>query len=238
MILSNSSYPDIYQQMCAEREKVAFAVRKVKNKAKRIFSRRPVPAFLKEEYVVPASKNRYLIFAYAMTEREVNHDSFSCKAVLSLTRYDGRRELISLTTQNLFREEKKTGCEDFLQIFTGHFFARYRERSMLQARSTDPDGVAAIFFGRNSGFFQMLPFERLTLRAKDYPNGFAIQFNDGVSFGSDHSFTLPSGKNVNVFKHNTFISSSELKETQEKSVFGHDQLIGRVFRNLLSENDK
>ena len=237
MILADASYQEIYRQMKAEEDKVRFFVKKVRgrvDKWARSAGILPYPGLVHEEYTVPSTKNRYIVYGYIQNEKELIHGSYTLIAALSLTSDEGSRCLVTLREWKFFTDDDVYEVEDALQFYTGHFFKRYRERAMLLNQSKDPEVTCTLFFGRNSGMSMRLDFGKLNIRAEEYPDGCAFRLYDGVAFASDHSFTLPDGKRVTVLRNNTFMGISQLKADQEEAIPSMEELILSAFRAIRS----
>lgn len=215
MILSTDNYQRIYDQMRDERERTRYYLRKnLKKMEKRMRSARSVPVWYCETIKMPKTNNTYLLYYYALTWPEVKAGSCWFGAPLLLNDENGYRVAIML--RPMTERDFQTGEDkayDSLQVYSGHFFSRYRERMGFSA-SLSTDELFSSFFGRNEGYFAELDYDKIVLEKNRHKGNIAFGIDDGVTLAE--KTVLDSG--VRIFKHNTFLSRNELKENQEEAV--------------------
>lgn len=211
MILSTDNYQRIYSQLRDEREAVRYHLRKnEKYMEKRMRSARTVPVWCCDTITMPKTGNTYLLYYYAATWGEVSTGSCWSGAPLLVNDENGRR--VAFMYRYMSERDTETKAEiayDTLQVYSGHFFSRYRERMGLPDRLSTND-VIATFFGRNEGYFAELDYDEFILEKNRHKGNRVYGVDDGVTLAEVTK--LDSG--VMVFKHNTFLSRNELKGNQ------------------------
>lgn len=211
MILYDEDYANIYRQMSEEKIKVEYWKTKNTKKILKQFKRSPtVPVFYHEIRTMPDTNNKYLLWYYASTRNECEKETCYAGAVLLLDDKDGKRIAICLKT--LSEMNHPDWNIDSLQIFSGHFFSRYKQR-YPSLKDTDPIGLMVQFFGRNGGYMYEVDYNEFTLEKSRKPHGSAWGMDDGVTFASKKWIDIGSTK-IFVTKHHTFLSRKELKPNQ------------------------
>ena len=215
MILADSDYPTIYKGIKSELDKVAFAVKKEEGKAKKIFyNSATFPCCHNTTYTVPSSQNKYLIWYYCHNPKEAQFCTYYYGFSLLLTDSDGKQ--FAVLCRPYKNKERKR--EESIQVFSGHFFSRYRERMKLGNKMSTYD-LMTFFFGRNVPYMGKLDWKELTVKPEHYKDSpSAWRIDDGVTFAAEYQLTLDNGKSLHVTKHNTFLSESVLKNEQKPHV--------------------
>lgn len=213
MILYDSNYADIYRQMAAERDKVEYWRQKNSKKILKMFKRSPtVPVYYHEIRTMPDTHNKYLFWYYAMNRNETENETCYAGAVLLLDDNKGKRVAIVLKTMS---EVNNPDFDvDSLQIYSGHFFSRYKERYDY-LESKDPIECMVQFFGRNGGYMAEVDYNEFVLEKNRKPNGSAWGMDDGVTLASKEWIDV-GYKKIFLAKHHTFLSRKELKPDQLK----------------------
>lgn len=221
MILSTDNYQRIYDQLRNEREAVRYHLRKnEKYMEKRMRSARSVPVWCCDTITMPKTGNTYLLYYYALTWNEIRGGTCWNGAPLLVNDENGHRVAIML--RHMMERDTETKEEmsyDTLQVYSGHFFSRYRERMGLPDRLSTND-VIATFFGRNEGYFAELDYDEFILEKNRHKGNRVYGVDDGVTLAE--VTVLDSG--VRVFKHNTFLSRNELKGQQVCATPSQDRL--------------
>ena len=221
MILSTDNYQRIYDQLRDEREAVRYYLRKNERfMEKRMRSARTVPVWCCDTITMPKTSNTYLLYYYALTWNEIRGGTCWSGAPLLVNDENGHRVAIML--RHMMERDTETKEEipyDTLQVYSGHFFSRYRERMNLPDRLSVND-VIAFYFGRNEGYFAELDYNQLVLEKNRHKGNSAYGIDDGVTLAE--VTVLDSG--VRVFKHNTFLSRRELKGNQVGATPSQDHL--------------
>ena len=211
MILSTDNYQRIYEQLRDEREAVRYHLRKnEKYMEKRMRSARTVPVWCCDTITMPKTGNTYLLYYYALTWNEIRGGTCWSGAPLLVNDENGHRVAIML--RHMMERDTETKEEipyDTLQVYSGHFFSRYRERMGLSDKLSTNEVITA-YFGRNEGYFAELDYEKIVLEKNRHKGNSAFGIDDGVTLAE---VTRLDGGLV-VFKHNTFLSRRELKDNQ------------------------
>ena len=221
MILSTDNYQRIYDQLRDEREAVRYYLQKnEKHIEKRMCSARSVPVWYCGTITMPKTSNTYLLYYYAANWNEVKSGSYWRGAPLLINDENGHRVAIMLRAMSERDTATKTEMAyDTLQVYSGHFFSRYRERMSLPDSLTTND-VIAFYFGRNEGYFAELHYDQIVLEQNRYKGNKAYGIDDGVTLAEVS--VLDSG--VRVFQHKTFLSRNELKGNQVAATPSQDKL--------------
>lgn len=214
MILSTDNYKRIYEQLLDEQVKVHYYLQKNANKMnKQLRSAKSIPVWYCETITMPKTNNTYLLYYYAATKGEVITGSCWSGAPLLINDENGHRVAVMLRKMTESDPRAKTETKYMsLQVYSGHFFSRYRERMNLSASLSSNDVITA-YFGRNEGYFSELDYDKIVLEKNRHKGNSAFGIDDGVTLAE---VTRLDGGLV-VFKHNTFLSRSELKDSQEEA---------------------
>ena len=212
MILSTDNYQRIYEQMLSERERTRYYLQKNSKKMDQMLcSAKSVPVWYCETITMPKTNNTYLLYYYAATKGEVITRSCWSGAPLLINDENGHRVAVMLRKMTESDPMAKTETKYMsLQVYYGHFFSRYRERMKLPD-SLSTNEVITAYFGRNEGYFAELDYDKIVLEKNRHKGNSAFAIDDGVTLAE--VTRLDSG--LVVFKHNTFLSRRELKDSQE-----------------------
>lgn len=216
MILYNTPYQDMYRIMDSECEKVEFAIRKADEKAKKIWrASSDRPLVYNTIYTNPDTNNHYLIWFYSNEKRGENHMAYLWGSALMLT--DDKGKKIYVAKNIIYKKaEGETYKTDIMQVFTGHFFSRYRERICVPDRYNEKD-LISIYFGRNTEYAIEIPPYMITKKLDKYEGTKSWQVYDGILLGYDDTIEV-DGKPIIISKVNTFLSESILKPEQSRWV--------------------
>lgn len=229
MILYDTDYANIYRQMLAERDKVEYWRQRNKKKVLKLFKQSPtVPVFYHEIRTMPDTNNRYLFWYYAMTKNETEHESCFAGAVLLLNNNKGQRVAITLKTFSDVSIPNRT--VDSLQIFSSHFFSRYRER-YTYLEPSDSIKLLVQFFGRNGGYMMEVDYNDFVLEKNRKANGSAWGMDDGVTLASKEWIDV-DGKRIFITRHHTFLSRNELKPDQQAVLPSQDNMRSRLIHHF------
>lgn len=236
MILSTDNYRRIYDQLMDEREKVRYYLRKNTKKMDRLLrDAESVPVWYCETITMPRTNNTYLLYYYAATIGEVMTGSCWSGAPLIMNDENGHRVAIML--RGMAEKNPITNSETkymSLQVYSGHFFSRYRERMGLSDKLSTNEVITA-YFGRNEGYFAELDYEKIVLEKNRHKGNSAFGIDDGVTLAE---VTRLDGGLV-VFKHNTFLSRRELKDSQYDATPSKDTMrMMSLARELQGEAEK
>jgi len=229
MILYDTDYSTIYKQMSAEREKVEYWKQKNAKKVLKQFRDSPeVPIFYHEIRTMPTTNNKYLLWYYAMTRDECEEGLCYAGAVLLLHDKQGKRVAICLKT--LSEMNSINAIVDTLQIFSGHFFSRYKERYPY-LKEQDPISVMVQFFGRNGGYMNEVNYNDFTLEKDRKEGGSAWGMDDGVTLATKNWIEVDN-KKIFVARHHTFLSRKELKPDQAAVLPSQEEMRARLLHHF------
>jgi len=221
MILFNMPDQQIFLEMYKEKEKVDFAVEKHWNKILRIkvTNATRFPHLQYEEYTVPATKNRYLIWHYGVPEGN-GTVNWNIGSTLLLNDDKGRIQTVTLTKDGGTRQDYSGKTKLYhhwnLCFYTGHFYSRYRER-MHHETKMQPFDVIVTWLGRNYGFYKQIKPSDIIRLPERYVNANAIQMTDGIILGSVSRFDTDDGLYCEVNRQKTFLPLSMLKNEQHNA---------------------
>lgn len=210
MIIFDGDYGRIFRQLKDEKEKVLYYLEKNKPKARKaILGFKTIPAWYTDTITFPKTRNTYLLYYYCLRRSELNDVGFTgCPLILN----DNKGRLIAINYRHM--KVKGDGHDEViwaLQVYSGHFFSRYRERMGLSS-SLSVNDVIATFFGRNAGYFYALDYNEIVLDKNKYKSNSAWAVDDGVLLSEEMDLG-----DFWVYKHNTFLSRNELKSDQMKA---------------------
>ena len=205
MILENTPYSQVIQTMLDEKEKVSFAMRKLRKM-------KNMPEVFVSTYTLPSSKNTYLFWGgkikvptFFTRPTSCNYRMGSC---LMVNTNNGERMVYCLSKK---ADGNKT--YDCLLVYTSHFFKRYRERAMVSETMPTLE-LISLFMNRN---IEMIPLDYEEFTKKPMKNGTAMQMCDGVLLGTETKYN-EDGYEYYVVKNNTFLTESILKTDQEEEL--------------------
>lgn len=221
MILSTDNYRRIYNQLMDEREKVRYYLLKNEKGIFRKFREtQKTPVWYHDTVTMPKTRNTYLLYYYAMYHREAA-DNYCWKGAPLLVN-DEKGHLVAIMLRKMYETDSDTDETvyfDALQVYSGHFFSRYRER-MAMPDSLSTNDIIANFFGRNEGYFARLDYDAIVLEKNRHKGTSAFGIDDGVTLAEE--LFLPGG--LRVVKHNTFLSRRELKDSQDAATPDRDYM--------------
>lgn len=231
MVLQDTPYPLVLQAMLGEAGKVAFFQKKQASKAQREFRRQqqrrmPYPLYWLTTYTVPSSRNTYLVWFEAMSDEEVSKGTFVYGSAL-LVNEENRRQSVYQIKHVRDQENPEAGHQILFNVYTGHFFSRYRERGLWGARLSTHE-LMVRYLARNDHFLAGLEFSKLNLNSDKYPDGAACQVFDGVVFLTEKDFVMDDDTPVKTLRYNTFMPMDQLGENQSKAIVKPDELMRRL----------
>lgn len=234
MILPNTPHELVLQVMRNEAHKVEFFIKKEGSKLLSALERTPYalfPFLSYKIYTVPSSRNKYLVWFEVMDYRELKNGTFISGSCLIVNEEKGG---ITAYVQKISYDSEIKQHTSVLNIYTGHFFNRYRER--FNWGNINTYELIARYLSRNGSLMTFLEFRKMNLKAEEYPDGAAAQVNDGVIFGTYTISKDIDGKPFNIVFHNTFIANQQLKDNQQKQLLSEDQIFFMVNQEFLKSN--
>lgn len=229
MLLPSMTYKEMYDHLAADFEKVKIKKEYLLSKAVREFKKeRRFPVWKCYEYTIPSTNNKYIIFFYAENRYCIEKPKVDYFCVA----YD-----------NCNRYVIKVGCRLFIpdggelmplreiQVYTGHFFERYKERWLnKEPRYKDillnANDISCIYLSRNKD--NAMPIEmndEINKRIDKYGegakygyrvrDGFCFTLTDGQQVKGEDSKERPIARYV-VYK--TFMNESDMANTQLSAI--------------------
>lgn len=216
MILFDTPYDEVIRTMLDEWEKVDYAIRKAYARSLKRNSIRnrillPPTAPKIEKYTVPASNNTYSIV--------INYENDVAEAWGFLkSNGDWGHRKVYVLQKNGARCDEPRSAPWTLDIYTGHFLSRYRERSC--AGDWHGDELVARYLARNKKHGIAIPASFVN-PAIDDDKQTAIIVDEGVCFGESRKETV-NGMPVYINENRTFIHKDKLFQEQKNSIFAAD----------------
>lgn len=217
-------YPsEIMRELIKDLDKVARRRETVKSKAARKFQKSKVfPVWDYEDYIVPESKNHYIIYYYAFRREDAkNPEVHSCAVA-----FENNNRVLIKGGKTLLRKDEY--MEIFiLHAYSTHFLERYAER-ISPDKKLNTTEAALRFFSRNTDeeYSPYIPVninESLLKRFRDYEYTaeYCIKMKEGISLLNqtvESEYGEPDKVRGLFFLHKTFLPYSLLKETQKAAL--------------------
>lgn len=222
MILPSMTWKEMYDALVADAEKVQIRIDKIYPKAVKSFKKsKSFPMWYIDEYKIPATNNKYIIFFYAgnIGDIEKPHYSSFCSLFCSNQRF------VIKGMQMKYRHTPKCKTIMLPQIhaYTSHFFQRYNER-FLHNDKLAPNEIAGLFFVRNHLLMPIMLNEDVNRNFKEYGehNDRGMRVQDGFCFtqtaidGKESKDGIPEHDRVDVMLilYTTFMNESDMSDTQ------------------------
>ncbi len=227
MILENTPYDDIFAAMQREKPKADFFLKKEEKRFLKDTVRMMAPPFMRiSYYTVPESRNTYLCWHFAFSEREALQYAFQSGALLCVNGEKSGRMLYELKS---FRKAQKgtvlQRISENLFCYTPHFLSRYREREWHGEQRLSSDELIVTYLVRNSSFMGYLDVSKLNIRHNEYTENSAWQVTDGVVFARFRECRTNTGEEYNLIKMNTYIAKSILTESQKGATLTNENIV-------------
>ena len=186
------------------------------------------------EYVIPASKNRYILFFW--TTRKENEPSGDFFNIFQ----DGQQQFFLRCFRGGYQHTNNRPLENVPQVhvYTSHFFERYRDRFLKRDNLSIID-VACHYFSRNRTEIPVKVDEQINRKINEYgpnsKNGFRV--NDGFCFTMSEIDAKidPSGNRELdeieswVFVYTTFVDKELLSQEQKEAIDNeHSRVLSHV----------
>lgn len=219
MILFNMDYPSIFRQMFSESEKTEYYLQK---KIDKVISGKEgfcvEPSSFYDIVTMPKTNNKYLLYWRVgnmnalLTSSNKNMEKYLVSgSMLLLNDQKGQQYGITYKRYKSYDQEE-VQLVDGINVFTPHFFSRYRERFVPDKNIKAIENIA-LFAARNLNYFVHLDYNGMVLPQDRKENGAAVSIRDGVILGAFEMMTV-DGKPVEIMKARTFLNKQSLKEVQ------------------------
>ena len=233
MLLPSMTYKEMYDCLAADFEKVKYRKEYLKPRVVREFKKEmKFPAWKWYEYTILATGNKYIIFFYAETRSDVENpkvDSFCIVFDNSNNRYVFKCSVGLWVTDggesSVIRE---------VQVYTSHFFDRYKER-YLKDSSLGSNDVVCRFLSRNMQKTPIKMNEDINRRLDKYGEGamYGYEVDDGFCFAmtdmqlikSEEGDTENERPIAQYVVYKTFMNKSDLADVQLIAIDkSHDEI--------------
>ena len=223
MLLPSMTYKEMYDHLGEDLKKVKIREDYFLSKAIKEFKKaRRFPACKWYEYTVPESKNKYIIYYYAESWRNIKKPNVGSFCVVYDDEYNRYVIKWGARTYSRTKDGPLTLIRE-LQVYTPHFFERYKERG-LKDMSISNNDVVCIYLSRNREGVPIIMNEAINRRLKKYGPGakYGFRVRDGFCFAlSDIQITRNEDGDCSKDKHEalyvvfkTFMNESNMKENQ------------------------
>lgn len=221
MILFNTTNQAVLKVMLSEWEKVSYFVKKNEDKVDRYFrTLRPgATNYLIMHYTIPSSNNTYTIVSKPNYEGIINTWCY-----LKADGDFGKRKIFVLRKNAPNKEDLVEKPAFILDIYTGHFLSRYRERA--NATGSNIDELFVQFLQQNSRNGMAIPASLVNPKVTD-ENQYAVVSDEGLSFIDSTECTV-NGMLIHINENKTFVSKDDLFYKQAASVLSTDFFIKKA----------
>ena len=169
-----SMYPqEMHNQLVSDAEKVQYMMSKRRSNATRVFRKaKSFPAWYVDEFEIPSSKNKYVLFYYASNMREIEHPQYVHFCIVS---DDNNRYVIKgMQIKHKTSPESEALWLPQIHSYTSHFLQRYSER-FLHNEELSANEIAGMYFLRNPQPLLISINEEINRNFQKYG-----EFNNGV----------------------------------------------------------
>lgn len=216
MILFDTPNETALKVMLSEWEKVCYFVRKTDDKVKKHFqSLKPGQLHLFiQKYTIPTSKNTYYVISRKDFDDNINTWTYlKAYGESGKTKFYILRRNVIGKAEELF--EKPVWI---LDIYTGHFLSRYRQRTGATEKSTDELFIQ--FLQQNNEKGMAIPASMVNPAAEG-KNQYAIVSDEGLAFVDSQEYII-NGALANINENKTFVSRRNLYYKQAESIVTTD----------------
>ena len=232
MLLPSMTYKEMYDCLAADFEKVKYRKEYLLPSVVREFKKEiKFPAWKWYEYTIPATGNKYIIFFYVENRFSIEKPKVDHFCVVF---DDNSRCVIKVGVRPYLPEGGELMALREIQVYTSHFFARYKER-YLKDFTLGSNDVVCRFLSRNIQKTPIKMNEDINRRLAKYGEGamYGYKVNDGFCFAmtdlqiikredGDTENERPIAQYV-VYK--TFMNKSDLADVQLIAIDkSHDEI--------------
>ena len=223
MLLPTMTYKEMYDHLGEDLKKVKIREDYFLPKAIKEFKKeRRFPACKWYEYTVPESKNKYIIFYYAEHWKVIDHPKVGSFCIV----YDDKNNRYVIKWGARGYSHTKDGPLMLIrevQVYTPHFFERYRERG-LKDKSLSINDVVCMYLSRNRECVPIMMNEAINKHLSKYGPGskYGYRVRDGFCFAlTDAQIAKSEDGDISKDKHEalyviykTFMNESNMRENQ------------------------
>ena len=220
MIVPSMKLNQMHNELLNNKEKVQYRIDKIRPKAIKFLRKAQIfPARYVDEYIIPSTKDKFVIVFHAANRFEVERPYYSTFFIV----YGGNERFVLRGISMGYKHTPNSEMVMLPQIhvFTSHFFKRYNER-FLHNDKLSANEVAGIFFVRNH---DIIPIDNNKVINRNYEeysfneNGYRVF--DGFCFaetGIEGTFNEYNREDdvvdAMIIKFKTFLSKNDLTDTQ------------------------
>lgn len=223
MLLPTMTYKQMYDHLGEDLKKVKIREDYYLPKAiKELKKERRFPACKWYEYTVPESKNKYIIFYYAEHWKVIDHPKVGSFCIV----YDDKNNRYVIKWgARLYKQTKDSKLDIIreIQVYTPHFFSRYKERG-LKDTSIGINEVVGIYLSRNRECVPITMTKEINRCLEKYGPGakYGYRVRDGFCFASSNvQVSRNVDSDISKDKHEalyvvykTFMNESDMKDNQ------------------------
>ena len=188
------------------------------------------PAWKWYEYTIPATGNKYIIFFYVENRFSIEKPKVDHFCVV----YDNSICVIKVGVRPYLPESGELMALREIQVYTSHFFARYKER-YLKDSSLGSNDVVCRFLSRNMQKTPIKMNEDINRRLDKYGEGamYGYEVDDGFCFAmtdmqlikSEEGDTENERPIAQYVVYKTFMNKSDLADVQLIAIDkSHDEI--------------
>ena len=223
MLLPTMTYKEMYDHLGEDLKKVKIREDYFLPKAIKEFKKeRRFPACKWYEYTVPESKNKYIIFYYAEHWKVIDNPKVGSFCIV----YDDKNNRYVIKWgARLYKQTKDSKLDIIreIQVYTSHFFSRYKERG-LKDKSIGINEVVGMYLSRNRECVPITMTKEINRRLEKYGSGakYGYRVRDGFCFASSNvQVSRNVDSDISKDKHEalyvvykTFMNESDMKDNQ------------------------
>ena len=226
MLLSSMTYKEMYDHLASDLKKVQIREQYFLPKAIREFKKqRKFPAWMWYEYIVPTTRNKYIIYFYAESRAFIEKpivDNFS------IVFDDKNNKYVIQWVAGAYKHTENSPLSLVRQIhvYTSHFFERYNER-ILNNKYINANDIVCIYLSRNR-FEQMTPIKmnnRINKHLEKLGNTatYGYRVRDGFCFTRSLVECVTNNNDDEKVEaicvmYATFMNESDMKESQISAI--------------------
>lgn len=227
MILPTMTFKEMYDHLADDLEKIKFRKNTLRSKAIREFRKQCIfPAWKWYDYTIPATNNKYVIFFYAESRKDIS----SPKEDYYCIYYNDNKRFILQWCASCYKHTEDSPIQLLRQIhaYTCHFFERYNERIWKkQAPGLSNTEIICRYLSRNKESMPIRMNARINKRIKEYGDEakygyrvkdgfcFAKSWIEGVDAEGDRS---KDRVDASLVLFTTFMNESDMADTQIEAI--------------------
>ena len=232
MLLPSMTYKEMYDCLAADFDKVKLKKEYLLPRVVREFKKEmKFPAWKWYEYTIPATGNKYIIFFYVENRFSIEKPKVDHFCVVY---DDNSRYVIKVGVRPYLPEGGGLMALREIQVYTSHFFARYKER-YLKDSSLGSNDVVCRFLSRNMQKTPIKMNEDINRRLDKYGEGamYGYEVDDGFCFAMTDMQLIKSEEDgsekdrpiAQYVVYKTFMNKSDLADVQLIAIDkSHDEI--------------